>query len=90
MPNPMDVLPDLATRPMTVERSRWLGRSLMALGALASAWWLQRLTRRPLTSILVAPIVLPMAALGVWAGFTLTVLDWDAPADFTPDETHEV
>jgi hypothetical protein len=83
MPNPMDVLPDLATRPMTVERSRWLGRGLMASGALAAAWWLRRLTRRPLTSMLVAPIVLPVA------GFTLTVLDWDAPADFTPDGTHE-
>ncbi len=89
MPNPMDVLPDLATRPMTVERSRWLGRGLMAAGALAAAWWLRRLTRRPLTSMLVAPVVLPLAALGVWAGFTLTVLDWDAPPDFTPDRTRE-
>ncbi|RLT36770.1 MAG: hypothetical protein DWI58_18075 [Chloroflexi bacterium] len=86
MPNPMNVLPDLVTRPMTVERSRWLGRGLMGVATLAALWWLRRLTRRPVTSILLAPLLLPAVALGLWAGFTLTVLDWDAPADFDPDE----
>lgn len=86
MPNPMDVLPDLATRPMTVERSRWLGRVLMAAGGLVAAWWLRRLVRRPVTTMLLAPVLLPVAALGLWAGFTLNVLDWDDPADFTPEE----
>ncbi len=81
----MDVLPDLVTRPMTVERSRWLGRGLMGVAALAALWWLRRLTRRPVTSMLLAPLLLPAVALGLWAGFTLTVLDWDAPADFDPD-----
>ena len=51
MPSPMDVLPDLAIRPMTVERSRWLGRGLIAASALVAAWWLRRLIRRPLTSL---------------------------------------
>lgn len=82
----MDVLPDLVTRPMTVERSRWLGRGVMGVAALAGLWWLRRLTTRPVTSILLAPLLLPAVALGVWAGFTITVLDWDAPADFDPDE----
>ncbi len=82
----MDVLPDLVTRPMTVERSRWLGRGLMGAAVLAALWWLRRLTRRPVTSMLLAPVLLPAVALGLWAGFTLTVLDWDAPADFDPDE----
>lgn len=85
MPSPMDVLPDLAIRPMTVERSRWLGRGLIAASALVAAWWLRRLIRRPLTSLLLAPVLLPAAALGLWAGFTLTVLDWDDPADFPGD-----
>ncbi len=84
MPSPMDVLPDLATRPMTVERSRWLGRGLMAAGALIAAWWLRRFVRHPLTSLLLAPALLPAAALGFWAGFTLNVMDWDEPADFDP------
>lgn len=85
MPSPMDVLPDLATRPMTVERSRWLGRGLVAVAALAAAWWLRRLVRRPLTSLLLAPVLLPAAALGLWAGYTLAVMDWDDPADFPGD-----
>lgn len=82
MPSPMDVLPDLATRPMTVDRSRWLGRGLVAGAALIAAWWLRRLVGRPLTSLLLAPVLLPAAALGLWAGYTLTVMDWDEPADF--------
>ena len=82
MPSPMDILPDLATRPMTVDRSRWLGRGLVAVAALAAAWWLRRLVRRPLTSLLLAPVLLPATALGLWAGYTLTVMDWDEPADF--------
>ena len=82
----MDVLPDLATRPMTVERSRWMGRGLMAVGALLTVWWLRRLVRSPLTALLLAPTLLPVAALGLWAGFTLSVMDWDDPADFLGDE----
>ena len=85
MPNPLDVLPELATRPMTVERSRWLGRGIMGVAALATLWWLGRLVRRPLSSMLLAPVLLPVAALGLWAGFTLSVLNWDEPADFDPD-----
>ncbi len=86
MPNPMDVLPDPATRPMTVERSRWLGRGLVALGALLAASWLRRLPRKPVTSLLLAPVLLPLAAISLWGGFTLTVMDWDDPADFIPGE----
>lgn len=82
----MDVLPDLATRPMTVERSRWMGRGLMAAAALLAVWWLRRLVHRPLTSLLLASVLLPVAALGLWAGFTLNVMDWDEPADFLGDE----
>ncbi|RJQ10576.1 MAG: hypothetical protein C4558_04575 [Dehalococcoidia bacterium] len=82
----MDVLPDLATRPMTVGRSRWLGRGLMAVAALVAAWWLRRLVRRPLISLLLAPALLPAVVLGLWAGFTLNVMDWDEPADFLGDE----
>lgn len=81
----MDVLPDLATRPMTVERSRWLGRGLMGVSALASVWWFRRVTRRPATSLLLAPVLLPLVTVGMWAGFTLNVLDWDEPADFDPE-----
>lgn len=84
MPSPMDILPDLETRPMTVERSRWLGRALMAAGVLATAWWLRRLVRSPLAALLLAPLLLPAAVLGIWAGFTLNVMDWDDPADFDP------
>jgi len=86
VPNAMDVLPDLVTRPMTVERSRWLGRGVMGVAALVGLWWLRRLIRRPVTSMLLAPVLLPAVAIGIWAGFTLTVLDWDAPADFDPNE----
>lgn len=84
MPSPMDVLPDLATRPMTLERSRWLGRGLMAASALAAAWWLRHLVRSPLTALLLAPLLLPAAALGIWTGITLNAMDWDDPADFDP------
>jgi len=83
----MDVLPDLANRPMTVERSRWLGRGLMVAGALLAAWWLRRLSRRPLGALLLAPVLLPAALLSAWGGFTLAVMEWDDPTDFDPGDS---
>ncbi len=71
--------------PMTQQRSRILGRVLMAAGVVKIAWWLRGLVRWPLVvSIPLALITLPVAALALWTGYTLATMDWDDPADYPP------
>lgn len=74
--------------PMTLERSRWLGRaliawagvsSLLAVAMVRARWWL----------LPVALVTLAGAGLLAWIGVTLAVMDWDDPADWPPSATPE-
>ncbi len=71
--------------PMTQQRSRLLGRLLMAAAGLKVSWYLRGLRRRSvLASVLLAPLVLVAAGLLLWVGTTLSVMNWDNPADYPP------
>lgn len=73
--------------PMTQQRSRVMGRALMAIAAIKLAWLLRGLSRRSLlASACWIVLVLPLAGLLLWTGYTLSVMDWDAPADFPPPD----
>lgn len=77
---------------MTQRRSRILGRLLMAAAGLKLSWYVRGLGGRPaLASLLLAPLVLGAAGLLLWVGFTLSVMDWDNPADYPPSDptTHD-
>ena len=72
--------------PMTQERSRTLGRAIMAAAVLQLVLYLAGATRR---SYLAVAIPLGIA-LGVvsgvafWVGYTMATTDWDDPADYPP------
>lgn len=77
----------LTVPPMTQQRSRLMGRVLMAVAAIKLAWLLRGLSSRSLlASAFWSVLVLPVAGLLLWTGYTLSVMDWDAPADFPPAE----
>ena len=72
---------------MTQERSRNLGRGLIAVAALQVLWFLVRGGRRSV--FIAAPIGIAtflFAGLLTWVGITLVVMDWDNPADYPPSE----
>jgi len=71
---------------MTQERSRQLGKTLMALAGLQFVCYFFGATRR---SYLVVAIPVGIAvgiASGImlWVGYTMTTQDWDNPADYPP------
>lgn len=81
----MGTMGPLTVPPMTQDRSRALGRAIIGWAALQlllalrgcrdSPWWLA------------LPALLVVAALSAflgWVGYTLVVIDWDAPADYPP------
>jgi hypothetical protein len=73
--------------PMTQERSRTLGRAIMAGAVVQIVLYLLGATRR---SYLAVAIPLGVA-LGVvsgiafWVGYTMATTDWDDPADYPPE-----
>ena len=69
---------------MTQERTRLLGRALMAFSAVQMLVFLVAVTRRSYLAIAV-PVGIGLGAisgLGFWVGYTMTTTDWDHPADF--------
>ena len=73
--------------PMTQERSRILGRALLAVSAIQVLLFLRGLGHRSLlASVLLAILVAPLSALLAWVGCTLATTNWDDPADYPPSE----
>ena len=69
--------------PMTQQRSRLLGRLLMAAAGVKLSWYVAGLRGRPVVaSLLLAPLVLAAAGMLLWIGYTLSVMNWDHPADY--------
>ena len=72
--------------PMTQERSRTLGRAIMAAAVVQLVLYFVGATRR---SYLAVAIPLGIA-LGVvsgvafWVGYTMATTNWDDPADYPP------
>jgi hypothetical protein len=70
---------------ITQAQVRMLGRTVMAVAAIEIAGTLV-VTRRA-HPLLAVPAVLAgtlVAGLALWIGYTMTVTDWDAPADYPP------
>lgn len=62
-----------------------LGRALLAIAALQQVAVLRQLGRRSFPVwLLLALLTAPLSAFLAWVGYTLTVMDWDAPADYPP------
>ena len=75
--------------PMTQQRSRLLGRALIAIAALQQIAILRQLGRRSFVVwLLLALLTAPISALLGWVGYTLVVMNWDDPADYPPTEDH--
>jgi len=71
---------------MTQERSRQIGRALMALAGLQFVFFVFGAVRR---SYLVVAVPIGIAVgiasgLLFWIGYTMAVKDWDNPADYPP------
>ena len=76
---------------MTQERSRRIGRALMALAGLQFVCFFLGAVRR---SYLVVAVPIGIAVgiasgLLFWIGYTMSVKDWDNPADYPPAEANE-
>jgi len=72
---------------MTQQRSRNLGRGLVAIAALQVLWFLARDARRSaLLAIPLGLVTFVIAGLLTWIGVTLAVMDWDHPADYPPED----
>lgn len=72
---------------MTQERSRQIGKALMALGAVQFLFFLAGAARRSYL-VLAVPIGLAVGAasgLLFWVGYTMATKDWDNPADWPPN-----
>lgn len=76
---------------MTQERSRQIGKALMALAAVQFLFFLAGAARRSYL-VLAVPIGLAVGAasgLLFWVGYTMATKDWDNPADWPADaEAH--
>ena len=73
---------------MTQERSRQIGRAIMAIAGLQLAFYLVGIARRSYLA-LALPIGLVVAAISglvFWVGYTMATTDWDAPADYPPED----
>lgn len=73
---------------MTQERSRQIGRALMALAGLQLLVFFAGAVRR---SYLVVAIPVGIAVgvasgLAFWVGYTMATKDWDDPADYPPSD----
>ena len=71
---------------MTQERSRQLGRVLMALAGLQLLFFLGGAVRRSYLVVAV-PVGIGVGVLSgllLWVGYTMATQDWDDPADYPP------
>ena len=74
-------------RGMTQQRSRMLGRALLAAAAIDLLLFVRGLGRRSLlASVLLAILAAPLSGLLAWVGYTLATTNWDDPADYPPSE----
>jgi len=72
---------------MTQARSRWLGRTLLAVAGLQFVGAARALRGCPWFVALPLLVVTgAVSALLAWAGVTLAVMNWDDPADYPPSE----
>ena len=73
---------------MTQERSRQIGRAIMAIAGLQLLLYLVGLTRRSYLAIAIpiGVLVAAASALAFWVGYTMATTDWDHPADYPPPE----
>lgn len=73
---------------MTQERSRQIGRALMALAGLQVVLFMVGAVRRSylVVAIPVGVAVGVASGLAFWVGYTMATKDWDAPADYPPVE----
>ena len=73
---------------MTQERSRQIGKALMALAGLQFLFFFAGAVRRSYL-VLAVPIGIAVGiASGVlfWVGYTMATKDWDNPADWPPED----
>jgi len=72
---------------MTQERSRQIGRALMALSVFQLVFFLLGAVRRSylVVAIPVGIISGIAAGVGLWVGYTMATTNWDNPADWPPD-----
>ena len=71
---------------MTQQRSRLIGRALMALAGFQFVFFLLGAARRSYL-VLAIPIGVTVgivSGLLFWIGYTMSVKDWDNPADYPP------
>jgi hypothetical protein len=74
--------------PMTQERSRALGRAIMAAAAIQMLLYLLGATRRSYLAVAI-PLGIALGAvsgLAFWVGYTMATTDWDHPADYPPED----
>ncbi|MCK9486657.1 MAG: hypothetical protein M0R73_08145 [Dehalococcoidia bacterium] len=73
---------------MTQERSRQIGRALMALAAVQFLCFFGGAVRRSYLVIAVPLGIAVGVVSGVlfWVGYTMATKDWDNPADWPPEE----
>lgn len=71
---------------MTQERSRSLGKALMALAGLQFLFFLAGAARRSylIVAVPVGIVVGIMSGLLFWVGYTMATKNWDDPADWPP------
>lgn len=68
---------------LTQAQSRGLGRALLVVSVITLVNVVRSTARRrSLAALLLAPGVAMLALLGVWGGYTLSVMNWDDPADY--------
>lgn len=73
---------------MTQQRSRNIGRALMALAGLQFVLFFAGAVRRSYLVIAVPVGIAVGIASGIlfWVGYTMAVKDWDNPADYPPPD----
>ena len=76
---------------MTQERSRNLGKALMAVAGLQFLFFFGGALRRSylVVAIPVGIAVGIISGLMLWVGYTMSTKDWDDPADWPPTPPHE-
>ena len=73
---------------MTQERSRALGRAIMAVAIVQLVLYLAAAARRSYLAVAI-PLGIALgvvSALAFWVGYTMATTDWDHPADYPPAE----
>ena len=71
---------------MTQQRSRQIGRVLMALSGLQLLVFFFGIARRSYLVVAIPVGIVTALASGLlfWIGYTMAVKDWDDPADYPP------